>query len=265
MLTPGCPEVGLPGAGATGAGEAAGSLVGMLEADRSEAVRGDPGAEGTGRLRGRSGEVDRREESRRHLVWGAALLAAVAAAGCYFYFLPGPMFVDRWMLDLVGPSRNGTLTGVVALRYPQVIVAGSVIAALVVLPKDRVRSLACLVGPPLALATCELVVKPLVGRHLGGGFSYPSGSTVGAAALTTAAVLAVPGRWRPVAAAIGAVYTLWMGVAVVALQWHFPTDAVAGVAYGAGVVLAMDGALWLCVTSLVDRTSPGADEASGGG
>jgi membrane-associated phospholipid phosphatase len=33
-----------------------------------------------------------------------------------------------------------------------------------------------------------------------------------------------------------------MALAVVALQWHYPTDALAGLAYGAGVVLVVDGA-----------------------
>ncbi len=197
----------------------------------------------------------REGQARTELLAGAGLVLAVAAVGVLFAFRPSPVFVDRWVLDLVGPSGTGALTGVTGLRYPQVIVAGSVIAAVVAFPTDRLRSLACLVGPPLALVTCELVVKPLVGRHLGGGLSYPSGSTVGAAALATAAALAVPARWRPVTLVVGAAYTQWMGVAVVALQWHFPTDAVAGMAYGVGVVLVVDGGLWRGTTALAGRRS----------
>ncbi len=242
----------------------AGSLIQMLEADRSEAARSDSGPERPGGLRGRSGQVDRWEESRRHLVWGAVLIAAVAAGGLYFFFLPHPIVADRWALDLVRPSGNDILTGVVALRYPEVVVAGSVVIALVALPTDRLHALACLVGPPVALATCELVVKPLVGRHLGGGLSYPSGSTVGAAALATAAVLAVPRRWRSVTVVIGAVYTLWMALAVVALQWHFPTDAVAGVAYGAGVVLVVDGSVIRAALALARPRRPQAVPSSRG-
>ncbi len=228
----------------------------MLESDRSEATRSGSGTGRPGRLRSRPNEVERREESRRHLVWGTVLIAVVAVGGLYFFFLPHPMFADRWVLDLVRPSSNGIFTGVVALRYPQVVVVGSAVIALVALPSDRLHSLACLVGPPLALATCELVVKPLVGRHLGSGLSYPSGSTVGAAALATAAVLAVPRRWRLGILAIGAVYTLWMALAVVALQWHFPTDAAAGVAYGAGVVLVVDGVVWWAAAELGGRRLP---------
>jgi undecaprenyl-diphosphatase len=87
------------------------------------------------------------------------------------------------------------------------------------------------------------VVKPLVGRSIGGVLSYPSGSTVGAAALATAAVLAVPTRWRVATAVVVTVYALWMALAVVALQWHYPTDSLAGLAYGAGVVLMVDGSV----------------------
>jgi membrane-associated phospholipid phosphatase len=109
-------------------------------------------------------------------------------------------------------------------------------------PRDRVRSLVCLIGPPLALVTSELVIKPLVDRTLGSGLSYPSGSTVGAAALGMAAVLAVPGRWRRPTIVLASIYGVWMAVAVTSLQWHYPTDALAGLSYGCGVVLVVDWA-----------------------
>ena len=186
----------------------------------------------------------RGREAHRELVVGGALLALVAVGGLYLFFRPANTFLDGWVLGLVGPDHSAVWTGVTALRFPQAIVAGSVVAALVAYPADRLRSLACLVGPALALATCELVVKPVVGRHLGAGLSYPSGSTVGAAALAAAVVLAVPTRWRTLALIAGSAYTLWMSVAVIVLQWHLPTDALAGAAYGAGVVLVVDGAVW---------------------
>ena len=174
----------------------------------------------------------------------------MAVVGIYLAVRPVSTFVDRWILDVLGPSRNAAFVDVTSLRYPQVVVVGSVVAAVVALPTDRLRSLACLVGPPMALVSCELMAKPLVDRHLGAGLSYPSGSTVGASALAAAAVLAVPGRWRPVAVVVGAAYALWMSAAVIALQWHYPTDAVAGVAWGVGVVLVADGALWRAAAAL---------------
>ena len=127
------------------------------------------------------------------------------------------------------------------------------LAAAVCYRRDPPRAWACLIGPILALATCELVIKPLVGRTLGGVFSYPSGSTTGAAALAAAAVLAAPARWRVVTAVAASIYALWMALAVVALQWHLPTDAASGLAYGVGVVLVVDGSAWKVAVRLRPR------------
>ncbi len=163
-----------------------------------------------------------------------------------------PSWLDTWFPSFIASGHRSVLTDVTSLRYPVVIVVGAVIIAAVAFPRDRTRALACLLGPPLALVTSELVVKPWVGRMLGGGLSYPSGSTVGASALGMALVLAVPVRRRTVAIVVAAVYALWMSVAVVSLQWHYPTDAAAGLAYGVAVVLLLDGGAWL----VVDRIRP---------
>ncbi len=200
-----------------------------------------------------------RPEGARVELWvGVALVASVALGGLYLSIRPAAGALDRWLGDLVPQSHSVWLTDVNRFRYPAIIVIGSVIAAAVCVRRDRWRAFACLVSPPSALLLCELVMKPLVGRTLGGALSYPSGSTVGAAALGTVAVLAVPSRWRAVAAVGASVYTLWVAVAVVSLQWHLPTDAVAGVAFGAGVVLLVDGAAGL-ISEHLDRRSVGRD------
>ena len=103
-----------------------------------------------------------------------------------------------------------------------------------------------------------------MGRTLGGALCYPSGSTVGAAALATAAVLATPARGRVWTIMAGTVYALWVSVSVVALQWHYPTDALAGLAFGVGVVLLVDGAAWQ-VARYVGQGRPRLRSAAGVG
>jgi membrane-associated phospholipid phosphatase len=176
---------------------------------------------------------------------GVVLVVVVAVLGVYFSFRPGATPMDRWLLRPVPNTQGGWFTAVTWLRYPAVTVVGAVVAAAVVFPRDRARALACLVGPPLALLTSELVAKPAVGRTLGGVYSYPSGSVVGAAALAMAAILAAPARWRPLTTVVAAVFALWMSIAVITLHWHYPTDALAGLAYGVGVVLVVDGVAWM--------------------
>ena len=173
---------------------------------------------------------------------GLALLVLTAIGGLYVAHGNAPTSLDTLVPGFLRSGHHSPLTDVTSLRYPGVVVAGSVLLALVAAPRDRVRSLVCLIGPPLALVTAELVIKPLVDRTLGSGLSYPSGSTVGAAALGTAAVLAVPARWRRPTIVLASIYGVWMAVAVTSLQWHYPTDALAGLTYGCGVVLVVDWA-----------------------
>ncbi len=180
-----------------------------------------------------------RGAARREIVVGGILVALTALGGIYFAFRPEPAAFDHWIE--VTSTKGSWFTTVTALRYPFVVILGSVFLAAVTVRRNRPRALACLVAPPLALVACELLIKPWVGRSIAGSFSYPSGSTVGAAALATAAVLASPSRWRPVTAVVATLFSLWMAVAVIALRWHFPSDALAGVAFGVGVVMLVDG------------------------
>ncbi len=126
-----------------------------------------------------------------------------------------------------------------------VLAGGSVLAALVVVGRDRRRAIACLCAPGLAAVAVDWVLKPEVGRYFLGELSFPSGSMTVVAALATAWTLAVPAPARWVVAAAGAVVVALVGVAVVAVRWHYPSDALAGVAFGAGVVLLVDGLLHL--------------------
>ena len=92
----------------------------------------------------------------------------------------------------------------------------------------------------LAVAVCDWVVKPVVGRTFADVVSFPSGTVAAVAAVATVALLATPDPWRSVVAALGGTVTVLACMSVVALRWHYPTDAVAGVAVGGGVVLLAD-------------------------
>ena len=207
-------------------------------------VPGRAGAPAPVDVANRTGWGDRDRNAGREIAVGAALVALVMAGAFYFAVRPRSTSFDRWIFAALPDIGRSALTSITWFSRPAVIIVGPVVLAALVYRRDRPRSIACLIGPILALSTSELVMKPAVGRTLGGALTYPSGSTVGAAALATAAVLAAPVRWRGVAAALASAYTLWMALAVVALRWHFPTDALAGVLYGLGVVLMVDGLAW---------------------
>ena len=203
--------------------------------DLSWTAEGDPDA-----VQGGLGH-DRRRQAAVEVAVGSLLVLAMAAGGVYFAYRPASGSVDGWFLDVISASNSPFFRASTPLRYPVIIIVGSIVASGIAFRRDRPRAVACLVGPPLALFLAESMVKPVVGRTFGGALSYPSGSTVGAAALATAFILATPARWRVIAVVAGSAYALWVSVSVITLRLHYPTDALAGLAFGVGVVLLVDG------------------------
>ncbi|WP_435298618.1 phosphatase PAP2 family protein [Timonella sp. A28] len=59
--------------------------------------------------------------------------------------------------------------------------------------------------------------------------TLPSGHTTVAAATSLALLLAVPRKWRPFVAVLGAGYTAAMGVSTLVGQWHRPSDVYAAI------------------------------------
>jgi membrane-associated phospholipid phosphatase len=58
--------------------------------------------------------------------------------------------------------------------------------------------------------------------------AFPSGHTTAAVSLAVALFLVVPPRLRGLAAAIGIGFSALVGLAVVLIEWHYPSDVVAG-------------------------------------
>lgn len=111
---------------------------------------------------------------------------------------------------------------------------------------DRLMLILCFAGPLLAVAVTELVAKPFVGRFRAGADQYPSGHCTAAAAVSAVALLILcrpsehAGRWWVGCAVMPAVLVF---VAVQHLGWHDLTEALAGLAAGAGTVSALAAAL----------------------
>jgi membrane-associated phospholipid phosphatase len=172
---------------------------------------------------------------------GWSILGAIAVRAN-----PQPNAIDHWGFEWIARSLDSTtFLRATHLGSAPTLAIGSILAALICLRRDRWRALACVAGPFLCAVSVEYVFKPLVSRRFEGVLSYPSGNTADVAALATAWVVAVPARLRPVLLVIGSAAVGAIVVAVIGLRWHYPTDALAGVALGVGVVLLVDGVLHL--------------------
>lgn len=167
------------------------------------------------------------------VVWAAAL----AATGLAFHLDPSLERLDARGLDWFTRVRehdvDGVLTTVVHLAdpLPYLFLAAAVVVA--ALRAGRPRA-AVLLGLVLvaAPATAELLKEATAqtrarsvrfADHIDRA-SWPSGHATAAATLALTAIVAAPRALKALVALGGALFAAAIGVAVVALVWHFPSD-----------------------------------------
>jgi membrane-associated phospholipid phosphatase len=186
------------------------------------------------------------------LALGIALLGGATLAGIAFVHRPNENRLDAFGFNALPADPNSHVFHEIALlgSLPALII-GIVLAIALSIWRDRARTAACAIGPIVAVLITEQVAKPLVGRTVttAGGYSYPSGTVTAAAALATVVMLASPTLFRPLAAVLGAGVIAVVSAAVIAMRWHFPTDALGGACVGTGSVFTLDAlfhipALW---------------------
>ncbi|MPY77487.1 MAG: phosphatase PAP2 family protein [Actinophytocola sp.] len=121
---------------------------------------------------------------------------------------------------------------------PQVVLPLTALVVGLCLVQRRWRGAVLAATAPLvAIALNTWVLKPAFGRLSEGHLAYPSGHTVSIVAVSAVFVLlARPGVARWVAAVVGTVVSLGVGVALVTLGFHYPTDVVGGAAFALTVV-----------------------------
>jgi membrane-associated phospholipid phosphatase len=110
---------------------------------------------------------------------------------------------------------------------------GALVAAAVAQARPRV-ALAVVAVLGVAPLTAE-TLKPIMatahasvgGTHIGPA-SWPSGHATAATALVLSAALVAPARLRPLVAGIGAAFAAVIGVFLLILAWHMPSDVIGG-------------------------------------
>ena len=176
-----------------------------------------------------------------------ALIAALACLGglgvtlVLAYFAPPFGGRDaatlQGFVDLNRPRLTPLLSDVahIANPAPYALIGLALILAALARHRGRV-ALAIAVILIGSEATTQLL-KPLLAHPrpqewLGSGqiaaASWPSGHATAAMALALCAILAVPARWRPAAAAAGGLFSIGVAYAILSLGWHFPSDVIGG-------------------------------------
>ena len=183
---------------------------------------------------------------------GIAFLGAAALAGLLLAKRPGQNRVDAaGYFYLPSDPRSHLANDFVRIGSLPALVIGVVVIFLVAIFRDWVRAFACAAAPIIAVEVVEHVAKPMVGREIGAGsYTYPSGTVAVVAALAAALFVVAPRLLRPLVGITGVFAVLGVGVAVLILRWHYPTDVAGGIWVGAGAVFLLDSLAhlpWLLV------------------
>ena len=145
-------------------------------------------------------------------------------------------------------SSPGLLSVTRALTHlgdPLVVTVVAVVAALVCWVAGRRRDAVYLVAVRVVVVVLGYALKEVVGRARpalpepvahAGGYSFPSGHALGAAALYASLAVVVSGvvrrRWRPLLATVAIVVPMTVAATRVMLGLHFPSDVAAGLVLG---------------------------------
>lgn len=190
------------------------------------------------------------------LTWLAAA-AVLAALSWHFAHAPATNGPDTTVASQVQArlaSHPHLLSVAARLGSPTVVIGGSlVLAVLCLLARRGKAALFALVAAPAAGAVTEYALKPTVHRQLhAAALLFPSGHTTGAFALAmTVVVLLLPHEGTRMLSAIARLVVATaalaaaavVGIAVIALGWHYVTDVVGGIVTAVVVVLGLAAVL----------------------
>src|SRR5215213_3546459 len=185
----------------------------------------------------------------RHLLFAAAGCAALFAAVLIgVYHTAQGRWLDNAALDgflsTLDTSREIRLADAVArICDPLSYALISSVLIGIGLVRRSPRRAAAAATLLLGSAATTQILKPLLAKvrfdsHVVGfdhiidpvisAPAFPSGHATSAMALTLAALIVVPRAWRPLVAAAGVLFSLAVGMSIVALAWHYPSDIVGG-------------------------------------
>jgi len=194
---------------------------------------------------------------REYAPWIVAVLVGlVAVAAIATWHHDAPLHIEQRVdhaIDSLGLGRRFYRAGTnlaSAFTFSFIVAALALWSAL----RRSWRELAACAAAPLTVLVVQVVLKPAIDRTIGGhdGYSFPSGHASATTAWVVLAILLVMPVFPDLVSrlcllAVGTVTVGWSVVSVVALHWHYPVDAAAGVLTGLAIVLG-----WC---ALVDRVA----------
>jgi membrane-associated phospholipid phosphatase len=137
-----------------------------------------------------------------------------------------------------GSHADSFATGITLFGYPPGLLAMTGLACGIGWALRRPRGIAAallvVAGANITTQFLKLALSHPRAREILGAESvawdgFPSGHVTAAASIAIAFAFVVPRRLLPAVAALGACFVVAMGWAVLALNWHYPSDVLGGI------------------------------------
>jgi undecaprenyl-diphosphatase len=191
------------------------------------------------------------ERARRHAVGGClACIAGFSLVLVFAYWVGPAERLDRSVLDALSTPTDtlvneAAYVGFLVVNFRPAWVLVGAITVLIALAQWRIRDAvlaAALVAGTggLVLALKALLANPRYQPIPVDSDAYPwkdafpSGHAAGSLAMSLAFLTVVPPSWRRPTAAAGIVFTLYISLGVLLLNYHYPGDVPAGWLLAAG-------------------------------
>jgi undecaprenyl-diphosphatase len=198
-------------------------------------------------------------EQTRRARWAGAAGAGIVFALVALYArgpeAAGDVAILAWIRELRSEAMNVVMRAITTLGDFDMVLVLAGVASLVFWRRSW-RAVFFTLTAVIGAGILNTAVKTLFARdrppiaeavYEPGGFSYPSGHSMGALALALAVALAVSRLWPPRVARVvwivAGVYAFAIGLSRIYLGVHFPSDVLGGFALSTAWVLLLD-ATW---------------------
>ena len=194
------------------------------------------------------------DQRTRRLLFGAVGCAGLFAAILVLaYGFPAAREADakalQGFLGFQRPSVSAATNALTSVGDPPVVALLGALLALIAFLRGRPRIAVAVVALIGLTSVSSQLLKAVLAypRYTGTAFAhipseaFPSGHSTAVMSLAIAAVMVVPARMRPLAALVGTGVALAVGVALISVAAHFPSDVAGGYLLATfwGLVLAV--------------------------
>jgi membrane-associated phospholipid phosphatase len=106
-------------------------------------------------------------------------------------------------------------------------------------PLDALAAVTVVAGASVTTQVLKVLLahprfQPVLGHHQLGPIAFPSGHATAAASIAIAFVFVVPRSMKPAVAVAGACFVAAVGISVLVLDWHYPSDVLGGILVASG-------------------------------